>query len=286
MIKTSLNRWAFGSDVGYSDCFRLAKKYQLDAVELNLEETGDFALDTNARELRSIRDSAGDHGVEISSICSLLFWKYPITSRDRAVRKRGTDLIVKMIDCAAELGVSVILVVPGMVHADPPLNFGNPPIPYAEAYKTSLFVIKELASHARAKGVTIGLENVFFNKLLVTQMEYGQFLDEVNSDNVKLYLDLGNTMMCGFPEDWINYLGSRICQVHVKDFDKKINTLYGWKNIFEGDVNWPLVVQALRGVAYRGYLVGEPSLAPFTYHPEELVKTTASRLARLKEMLD
>ena len=285
MNKKSINRWAFKSDWSIEECVKMAGKYGFDGIELNLEEEGDFSLQTGDREVSRIKEVCNRQGLEISSICSLLFWKYPITSDESEIRDKGIGLIRKMIDFAELLGVTNILVVPGMVHADPPLDFGNAPIPYMVAWERALSVVRELADYAGPKGVVIGLENVFYNKFLITQFEYRQFLDEVERENVKLYFDVGNTMLCGFPEDWIQYLADYICCIHVKDFDKNINTLYGWKNIFQGHINWDNVTSAIKEAGYDGYLVGEPALSPFLHQHEELIKTTSSALDRVREMI-
>jgi L-ribulose-5-phosphate 3-epimerase len=285
VIKKAINRWAFASALGVGECLQMAKKHGFDGLELNLEEKGDFSLGTSREELRRIKKLAEQAGVEICSICSLLFWKYPITSGDPKIRDKGIEVVRAMIDSASELGVGIILVVPGMVHADPPLDFGNAPIRYVDAYNRALSITRELAEHAGKQGVIIGLENVYYNKFLITQMEYKRFLEELASNSVKLYLDVGNTMLCGFPEDWIEYLAGHICQFHIKDFDKNINTLYGWRNIFQGHVNWDKVASAIKAIGYQGYLVGEPALSPYLHQQEELVKTTSSALERLREMI-
>jgi L-ribulose-5-phosphate 3-epimerase len=285
MIYKAINRWAFESGLGIEECFQMAKKHGFDGLELNLEEKGDFSLDTSRGELGRIKKIAERSSLKICSICSLLFWKYPITSGDAKVRDKGIEVVRKMIDAAAELGVKIILVVPGMVHADPPLDFGNPPVKYIDAYQRALSITKELAAYAGSKSVIIGLENVYYNKFLITPMEYRRFLEEVGSPHVKLYLDVGNTMLCGFPEDWIEYLAEYICQFHVKDHDKNTNTLYGWRNIFQGHVRWDKVTAAIKAIGYQGFLVGEPALSPYLYQQEELVKTTSSALERLREMI-
>ena len=285
MLKKSINRWAFDSRLGAEQCIQMAKKHGFDGIELNLEETGDFSLDTDKQDVRRIGEAARRAGMEISSVCSLLFWKYPITSGNPKIRDKGITTIRTMIDFASELGVRNILVVPGMVHADAPLDFGNPPVRYADAWERARSIIQELAKYARPKNVVIGLENVYYNKFLITQMEYKRFFEEVDDDQVRLYLDVGNTMICGFPEDWIEYLAAFICQIHVKDHDKNVNNLYGWRNIFQGHINWPNVASALKRIRYDGYIVGEPSLSPYLYQQEELVQVTSSGLDRLREMI-
>lgn len=285
MNKKSINRWAFKADWSVEECVTMAKKHGFDGIEFNLEEEGDFSLQTDDQKVVQFKKLCQKNDLEISSICSLLFWKYPITSGDSAIRDQGIHLIKKMIDFAELLGVQNILVVPGMVHADPPLDFGNPPIPYMVAWDRAKAVVRELADYAKPKGVVIGLENVYYNKFLITQLEYKKFLDEIERDNVKIYFDVGNTMLCGFPEDWIRYLSDYICCMHLKDFDKNINTLYGWKNIFQGQINWVNVTGAIREIGYDGYLVGEPSLSPYLFQQEELIKTTSSALDRVREMI-
>jgi hexulose-6-phosphate isomerase len=285
MIKIAINRWAFKSDWPAETCIQLAKKNGFDGIEFNLEEAGEISLESSRSELLRIKDLAKKADLEISSLCSLLFWKYPITSSDTKIRDQGIEVIRKMVDAASTLDVRTILVVPGMVHADPPLDFGNPPIPYVTAYERALAIVRELADYAGPKGVTIGLENVYYNKFLITQIEYKRFIAEVDRSNVKLYFDVGNTMLCGFPEDWIQYLAEYICCMHLKDFNKSVNTLYGWCNIFQGDINWDKVTDALRSTRYEGYLVGEPALSPFRFQQEELVKTTSSALQRVREMV-
>ena len=57
-----------------------------------------------------------------------------------------------------------------------------------------------------------------WNKFLISPLEMARYVDEFNSPWVKAYLDVGNMLFYGFPQDWIRTLGPRICRVHVKDF--------------------------------------------------------------------
>ena len=41
-------------------------------------------------------------------------------------------------------------------------------------------------------------------------METRRFLDEIGSDYVGMYLDVGNAVYIGYPEQWIEILGHRI----------------------------------------------------------------------------
>ena len=64
-------------------------------------------------------------------------------------------------------------------------------------------------------------------------------------------------MKFGFPEMWIEILGSRIGRVHVKDFKRSIGTLDGFTDLLSGDVNYPAVIAALEKFGYDGPLTAE-----------------------------
>ena len=49
-------------------------------------------------------------GIEISGLCSFLFWPYPLSSNDVAKRNRGLELAAKMIQAAHDVGGQTRLV--------------------------------------------------------------------------------------------------------------------------------------------------------------------------------
>ena len=65
-------------------------------------------------------------------------------------------------------------------------------------------------------------------------------------------------MIYAFPQDWIRTLGSRIVKVHLKDFQfDRSNGRFAWKNLGEGDIDWPEVRRALDEIGYAGYVTTE-----------------------------
>lgn len=285
-LKIAINRWAFDAAMPVGECIDLAKQSGYDGIELNLEESGDFSLQTRAKELEGIRRRCAEQGLEISSLCSLLFWKYPCTSSNSQVSSKGMEVIRRMVDFAGFLQVEKILVVPGLVHADPPLNFGNPPEPYEQVYQRAVRCLSELGDYAGSHGVTICAENVYYNKFLLTPVEFKKFLADVGHKNVQMYFDIGNAMLCGFPEHWIEHLGSLIGCIHVKDHESHVPSLYGVRNILAGDVSWDKVAQAISKIRYAGYLVAEPTLFPYRFFPEELIIASARALKRVVELVE
>ena len=104
--------------------------------------------------------------------------------------------------------------------------------------------LKELAAEAKKAGVVLGFENT------LSAQDNVRVLDRVASDALKVFYDVGNsTNMGGFdvPSE-IRWLGrDRICQFHLKD--------KGYMG--EGKVNFPAIMQAIRDIRFRGYVVLE-----------------------------
>jgi hexulose-6-phosphate isomerase len=105
-------------------------------------------------------------------------------------------------------------------------------------------------------GVAIGVENVW-NKFLLSPLEMRDFLDKIASENVACYFDVGNVVLTGYPEQWIDILGHRIKRVHLKDFKRSVGTLDGFCDLLDGDVDYAAVMAALRRVGYDGPLTAE-----------------------------
>ena len=82
-------------------------------------------------------------------------------------------------------------------------------------------------------------------------------LDEVGSDFVRCYLDVGNIIKFGWPEMWIPMLKDRIARVHIKDYHRADGTLAGFCPLLEGDVDYPAVMRELKQIGYDGDIVAE-----------------------------
>ena len=76
------------------------------------------------------------------------------------------------------------------------------------------------------------------------------------------YMDVGNIVNYGWPEQWIRILGARILKLDVKEFSRKKRDAEGlWKGfqvgIGDGDCDWPAVRAALTEIGYRGWATAE-----------------------------
>jgi hexulose-6-phosphate isomerase len=176
-------------------------------------------------------------------------WEAPLSSADPEVVKRSVRGMETSLRNAALWGADAVLLVPAVVDAS---------TSYRDAYTRSQRVIREqLIPRAAEHKITIAVEEVW-NKFLLSPLEFARYVDELDSPWLKVYFDVGNVVFYGYPQDWIRALGSRIVKVHLKDFTlDRPNGRFFWKNLGDGDIDWPEVRRALTEIDYRGYVTTE-----------------------------
>ncbi len=281
-MKKSINLWAFPypEKMNLEQCLRLAKSAGFDAIELNYDLDNDLSPKSGAKEFAAIRSLADKIGIQISGLCSFLFWPYPLTANDNAKRARGFELAQKMTQAAHDLGVENLLVVPGAVNI--PWRTDYEPVANDVCDKRAREAIAKLLPTAEKLKVKLNIENIFFNGYLMTPGEMIDFVDSYKSEYVKVHFDTGNIMMFQFPEHWIKMLGTRIQNVHLKEYTKKGTdySLETFRPLLDGTTNWPAVMESFEQTGYKGYLTFE-YFHPYAHYPEALIYQTADSLDRL-----
>ncbi len=281
-MKKSINLWAFPypQRMTLEDCLLLAKRAGFDGIELNYDLENDLSPKSGAKEYRAIRRMAEAIGIQISGLCSFLFWPYPLTSNDPAKRARGLELAGFMAEAAHELGVENLLVVPGAVHI--PWRTDHEPVPNDICDQRARAAIGSLVAQAEKLKVSLNIENIFFNGYLMTPMEMNEFVDSFQSENVRVHFDTGNIAIFQYPEHWVPIMGQRIKNIHFKEFTKKGTdySLETFRPLLDGTTNWPAVMEALDKVGYRGYITFE-YFHPYLHYPEALVYQTSDSLDRM-----
>jgi hexulose-6-phosphate isomerase len=282
-MKTSINLWAlpYPQSMSLTECFQLAKDAGLDAVEVNYNLEGDISPDATEADLRKIGQTARDIGIEISGLCSFLFWPYSLTSEDVERRTKGRDLARRMIHAAGALGTKNLLVVPGAVYI--PWNPEPQPVPNDVCLARATEAIQGVLPDAKATGVSLNMENIFANGFLMTPAEMNAFVDSFGSESVGIHFDTGNIMQFQFPEHWIRQCGARIRNVHLKEYSKQAGTeftLESFRPLLDGTTNWPAVLDAFEAIGYRGYLTFE-YFHPYPHWPEALVHHTGDAFRRM-----
>jgi hexulose-6-phosphate isomerase len=247
-------------ELGYLERFQMALDVGFEGIEIGTI--------TDAAVAAGIAEASKKTGLKIHSVMNADHWRYPLSSADPEVVTKSVAGMEASLRNAKLWGADAVLLVPAVVNAE---------ISYKDAWTRSQKVIKErILPLAHELKVVIGMENVW-NKFLLSPLEMARYVDEFASPWVKAYLDVGNMLFYGFPQDWIRTLGKRIVRVHVKDFQlDRGKGQFSWKNLGEGDVDWPEVRKALGEVGYEGWITTEISGGDAAY-----LKDVVARLDRI-----
>ena len=247
-------------ELGYRDKFQLALDVGFQGIEV-----GTIA---DAAVAAEIKEASAKTGLLIHSVMNADHWRFPLSSADPEVVNKSVAGMETSLRNAKLWGADAVLLVPGVV---------NPETSYKDAWTRSQKVIRErILPLAQEQKVVIGMEEVW-NKFLLSPLEMARYVDEFASPWVKAYLDVGNMLFYGYPQDWIRTLGSRIVRVHVKDFKlDRGKGQFSWTNLGEGDVDWPAVRTALADAKYEGWVTAEISGGDAAY-----LKDVVARLDRI-----
>lgn len=260
-LKKGLGFGMIKEDISLLDKLKLVKDLGFHGVEFN------SPVEFNLRELV---DAVNKSGIEVPSVVNKDHWSKPLSDPDPSVREFIIKSVAQSLEETKELGGDTVLVVPGVV---------NEKVSYEEAYKNSLDSIRKLIPFAEKTGIRIGLENVWSNFIL-SPVEAKQFVDTIDHPLIGWYFDIGNILRYGWPEHWIEILDERILKLHIKEYSrKKMNDEGLWKGfdveLTEGDNNWPVVMEALRKIDYKGQWI-----------TAEVPGGDRKRLAQVSERMD
>ncbi|KOP67101.1 xylulose 5-phosphate 3-epimerase [Bacillus sp. FJAT-18019] len=273
-MKKGINIWSFSGETSISDCIRLAKEAGFDGIELSLDQTGELSLQSGDKEVQRITEQLKDADLEIAGLATGLYWDFPMTSDDPAIREKAMDVCKKQLELAAAFGVDAILVIPGAVGVD--FIPGSAVTDYELAYERAQESIRKLVPYAQSAGVAIAIENVW-NKFLLSPLELRTFIDEIGSNYVGSYFDVGNVVHNGYPEQWIRILGERIKKVHFKDYRRQAGGLHGFVDLLAGDVDYPAVMESLRSIGYDNYVTAE-MIPAYTHYSEQIIFNTSNAM--------
>ena len=200
--------------------------------------------DPNVAE--EIKNAADQAGIVIDSVMNMDHWRYPLSSNDPAVVEKSLAGVRTSLHNARLWGADTVLLVPAVV---------NSHTPYKQAWVRSQEQIRKLLPLAAELKVVIAIEEVW-NKFLLSPPEMDRYVSEFQSPWIKVWFDVGNVLLYGYPQDWIRTLGSNIVKLHVKDF-KLTNNGYAWVNLGDGDTDWAEVRNALSEIQYAGSAIAE-----------------------------
>ena len=81
------------------------------------------------------------------------------------------------------------------------------------------------------------------------------------------YLDVGNVVYLGYPEQWVELLANHIKKLHMSDYRFDQAGIGAFVDLFAGDVDFPAVAKAIAAIGYDDYITLEmlPNYKPVSY---------------------
>jgi L-ribulose-5-phosphate 3-epimerase len=275
MLKKGLCQGGLRRDLEPREAFERARAAGFDGIELGLNPQGRVNLPAPYDEPDRAAELARSVGLELPSVGGPGFVDLFARETDE-VLSEIVERTERGCQAARALGADAMLQIPGFVQIawDP----RSPVISYDVAWERAVTIYRALAPVAERAGICLCVENVW-NRFLLSPLEMRQFVDTIASPAVRVYFDVGNQLVNGFPEQWIRILGPRIGRIHLKDFRRAIGNLDGFVMLLEGDVDWPAVMSAVRGVGYSSYLTAE--YGPYRHGPETLLAHLSASMDRI-----
>jgi hexulose-6-phosphate isomerase len=215
-------------------------------------------------DLRGVAGSRVQNAVDLGAVAAF---------QEAAGQLDGPQGLEQGLRDAKAYGARSVLLVPAVVTKD---------VGYREAFDRSIAEIRKALPLAESLGVVIAIENVW-NRFLLSPLEAAAYVDSFQSPFVRWHFDVGNIVTQAWPEQWIRVLGSRIVQVHIKEFSRKLRDEKGpfagfAVELLQGDSDWPQTMAALDEVGYSGWVIAEQWRAPNT--------DEGASLRRLSELMD
>ncbi len=243
-------------ELPYLDRFRTAVDAGFEGLEAQTVSDPKIA--------EEIKEASVKSGLKIHSVMNMDHWRFPLSSESSEEVSASVKGMETSLHNAKLWGADCVLLVPAVV---------NPKTSYQQAYTRSQEVIRQrILPLARELKVVVAVEEVW-NKFLLSPLEFARYVDEFQSPWLRAYFDVGNVVLYGYPQDWIRALGKRIVKVHLKDFQMdRANGRFYWKNLGEGEIDWPEVRRALADVGYSGYMTTEIAGGDAAYLKDVVVR--------------
>ena len=281
-MKLGYSMFSFSEKADLKNIFSKISQMNYDGVEPVLSEDGYLNPGMAKSEVMEIKKIADANGLEIPSVGVWSLWANNPVSNDISIRKRAEDIMERQLEFASILGANTILVIPGYTQCD---FVKNPEkVSYDAAYDRAYELFSKLEKKAGEYKVSIGIENVW-NKFLLSPLEIKKFLEDIHSEYVGAYFDIGNVMYIGDPSDYIRILGKYIKKIHVSDYRVNQSGLGAFVDIFAGDVDFIDVIKAIKSIAYNDYLTLE-MLPNYSRFPELSICSNKPAMDKLKALYD
>lgn len=187
----------------WQDEFKVAKACNLDLIE--------FILDFNNAEESPLLKLGGVHdinrvientGVSVKTICADYFMEAPLHSNDDAVTAKSFKVLERLLETAEVLTITDIVI--------PCVDQSS--LKNKESVDRFVNQIVKIIPRIERQNINLSLETDLPPKSFV------ELLDRLNSKNITVNYDIGNSAALGFDSDEeLEAYGDRITDIHIKD---------------------------------------------------------------------
>ena len=251
-MKLGLSMWSYvhpykQGDLTIPAFVREAARVGAEGVELL-----DFFWQDQDAELPGVRDALRETGLPVGVYSVANDFVVP----GEVAHKAQVETITKGVDTAQALGARVVRVFGGNARAG---------ITDAEAFRCIVQGLSEGAEYARARGITLALEN--HGSLAGLSGQVALILDAVGSPALGANPDTGNfLLMHDTPENAVARLAPRAAMAHLKDFvavppnyegltyASPDGAKYAGTALGEGEVNIGACLEALHAAGFIGWV--------------------------------
>jgi L-ribulose-5-phosphate 3-epimerase len=229
--------------VGYwKNEFQIAKNLGLDCIEfiLDFNDSHHNPLLTHegVDEILSISEKTG---VSVKTVCADYFMEAPLHSSDPIESKKSQQILKKLLENSALLGVSDI-VLPCVDHSS--LNGEGEKALFESALSPLIPIAEEF-------GINFSLETD------LSPISFHKLLERFDSKRVTVNYDIGNSAsLCFNPIEELEAYGHRISDIHIKDRiiaggpvllgEGNANFSSFFKKLKDYNYNGPFIMQAYR----------------------------------------
>lgn len=278
-IKLGIYEKALPHALGWSERLAAARMLGFDFVEMSIDETDErlARLRWNATERKDFRNAAADTGVGVPSMCLSGHRRFPLGSRDPAVRARADGIMHDAILLAADLGIRTIQLAGYDVYYE---QGGEDTLAF---FKDGLRSGLELAAR---ENVMLAME-IMDHPLQSSIVKFLNLRASMPSPWFSVYPDLGNLSAWGADVSGELELGLRhIVALHLKDTVAVSPGFPGkFKEVPFGDgcVDFPAAFRTLARLRYRGPFLVEMWTGKSADPYEEIARARDWLLAKMKE---
>jgi L-ribulose-5-phosphate 3-epimerase len=245
----------------WQDEFTVAKECGLDLIE--------FILDFNDAEENPLLKKGGvseiltvsqKTGVTVQTICADYFMEAPLHSEDDNVASKSILVLHSLLDAAILLNITDIVI--------PCVDKST--LSNEAAVNRFIAQIKKIIPKIEKENVNLSLETDLAPQPFVA------LLDKLNSKNITVNYDIGNSAALGFDsDDELESYGDRITDIHIKD-----RILGGGPvTLGEGNANFEKFFNKLKELNYQGPFIMQ------AYRDNEGVKIFKEQLTLVKKVM-